>query len=197
MGKSASLRNFSEKEVCIVNVVGKPLPFKSGHKTLITDDYIQIEESLKAAPTKAVVIDCQYLMANEYMKRAKETGFQKFTDIGLNFWTLLQVVIRELPPDMVVYFLGHVDRDNNGNEKLKTIGKMLDEKITIEGLFTIILKTHVQDGNYYFATKTSGYDIVKTPMEMFDDLLIDNDLKAVDGRIREYYGIGTKKKEEK
>ena len=197
-GKSASLRNFGEKEICIVNVVGKPLPFKSSHKTLITDDYIQIEESLKAAPTKAVVIDdCQYLMANEYMKRAKESGFQKFTDIGLNFWTLLQVVIRELPLDTVVYFLGHVDRDNNGNEKLKTIGKMLDEKITIEGLFTIILKTHVQDGNYYFATKTSGYDIVKTPMEMFDDLLIDNDLKAVDSRIREYYELGTKKKEEK
>ena len=106
-------------------------------------------------------------------------------------------MINNLPPDKIVYFLAHVERDANGNEKMKTIGKLLDEKITIEGLFTIVLKTVVQDRHYQFATQTNGQDTVKTPMGMFDDLLIENDLKMVDSTIREYYGISESNKEEK
>ncbi len=122
---------------------------------LKTDNYLKIEKALKASEKKAAVIDdCQYLLANEYMRQAKVTGYQKFTDIAQNFWTLVQVVIRELPEDMIVYFLGHVERDANGNEKFKTIGKMLDEKITVEGMFTIVLKTSVQDGRYLFPLAT-------------------------------------------
>lgn len=190
-GKSASLRNFKPNEVGIINVGGKPLPFKSQHKTFKTDDYMKIDTCIKGAQnTKSFVIDdAQYLMANEYMRTAKVNGYQKFTDIALNFWALVQMVINDLPDDKIVYFLGHIERDNNGNEKFKTIGKMLDEKITLEGLFTIVLKTYVSDGKYQFVTQTNGQDTVKSPIGMFDEHLIDNDLKMVDETIRKYYEI--------
>ena len=197
-GKSASMRNFKPGEVGIINVSGKPLPFRNNLKTVNTDSYEDIVKTIIAAKAKALVIDdAQYLMANEFMRTAKVTGYQKFTDLALNFWKLIQVVINNLPPDKIVYFLAHVERDANGNEKMKTIGKLLDEKITIEGLFTIVLKTVVQDRHYQFATQTNGQDTVKTPMGMFDDLLIENDLKMVDSTIREYYGISESNKEEK
>ena len=197
-GKSASMRNFKPGEVGIINVSGKPLPFRNQLKTVNTDNYEDIVKTIIAAKAKALVIDdAQYLMANEFMRTAKVTGYQKFTDLALNFWKLIQVVINNLPPDKIVYFLAHVERDANGNEKMKTIGKLLDEKITIEGLFTIVLKTVVQDRHYQFATQTNGQDTVKTPMGMFDDLLIENDLKMVDSTIREYYGISESNKEEK
>lgn len=189
-GKSASLRNFSQDEIGVINVCGKPLPFRNQIKDLKTDNYMAIEKALKASSKKAAVIDdCQYLMANEYMRQAKVTGYQKFTDIAQNFWMLVQVVIRELPEDVIVYFLGHIERDQNGNEKFKTIGKMLDEKITVEGMFTVVLKTSIQDGRYLFSTRNSGNDTVKSPIGLFDESYIDNDLKAVDTAIREYYKI--------
>lgn len=197
-GKSASMRNFKPGEIGIINVSGKPLPFRNNLKTVNTDNYEDVVKTIIAAKAKALVIDdAQYLMANEFMRTAKITGYQKFTDLALNFWRLIQVVINNLPPDKIVYFLAHVERDANGNEKMKTIGKLLDEKITIEGLFTIVLKTVVQDRHYQFATQTNGQDTVKTPMGMFDDLLIENDLKMVDSTIREYYGISESNKEEK
>lgn len=189
-GKSASLRNFSQDEIGVINVCGKPLPFRNQIKDLKTDNYMAIEKALKASSKKAAVIDdCQYLMANEYMRQAKVTGYQKFTDIAQNFWTLVQVVIHELPEDVIVYFLGHIERDANGNEKFKTIGKMLDEKITVEGMFTIVLKTSVQEGQYLFATRNNGSDTVKSPIGLFDESYIDNDLKAVDAAIRDYYNL--------
>lgn len=189
-GKSTSLRNFSPEEIGVINVSGKPLPFRTKINSINTDNYTVIEGALKKARIKSLVIDdCQYLMANEFMRSAKITGYQKFTDIALNFWTLIQVIIKELPADMIVYFLGHVERDANGNEKFKTIGKMLDEKITVEGLFTIVLKTLVQDGRYLFTTQTNGSDTVKSPMGMFNTPIIDNDLKMVDQTIRNYYGL--------
>ena len=189
-GKSASLRNFQPDEIGVINVCGKPLPFRSQIKTFNSDNYMQIEKALKANEKRSAVIDdCQYLMANEFMRNAKVTGYQKFTDIAKNFWDLVQMVIRELPEDIIVYFLGHIERDQNGNEKFKTIGKMLDEKITVEGMFTVVLKTSVQDGRYLFSTRNSGSDTVKSPIGMFDEPYIDNDLKMVDTAIREYYNI--------
>lgn len=188
-GKSASLRNFEKGEVGIINVCGKPLPFMNDLAMLNTDDYEKIASTLQKAAAKTIVIDdCQYLMANEFMRNAKVNGYQKFTDIGLNFWNLIRLVI-SLPSDVIVYFLAHTERDADGNEKMKTIGKMLDEKITIEGMFTIVLKTLVQDGKYSFATQTNGQDTVKSPIGMFPEGTIDNDLKFVDDRIREFYNI--------
>ena len=188
-GKSTSLRNFKPEDVCIVNVSGKPLPFKSKHKTFNTDDYMAIDAAIKKAPAKSIVIDdATYLMTGEYMRTAKVTGYQKFTDMALNYYTLVKTA-SSLPADKVVYFMGHSDTDANGNEKFKTIGKMLDEKVTLEGMFTIVLKTVVTDGKYQFSTRNSGQDTVKTPLGMFNDVLIDNDLAMVDKTIREYYGI--------
>lgn len=189
-GKSASLRNFTPEEIGVINVCGKPLPFRNEIRDLKTDNYLSIEKALKASTKKAAVIDdCQYLMSNAYMRNARVTGYQKFTDIAVDFWTLVQVVIRELPEDVVVYFLGHIERDANGNEKFKTIGKMLDEKITVEGMFTIVLKTLVEDGQYYFLTRNNGHDTVKSPIGLFEADRIDNDLKAVDAAVREYYQL--------
>jgi hypothetical protein len=191
-GKSASLRNFQPDQVGIFNVGGKPLPFRSKLTKVDTDSYKTIMGGLSCMKTPSAVIDdAQYLMANEFMRRCKEVGFQKFTDMATSYWQLVQYVIKELPADRVVYFLSHIERDNNGNEKCKTIGKMLDEKITVEGMFTVVLKTHVQDGRYTFVTQTNGMDTVKSPMGMFDQLEIDNDLALVDKTIREYYGIET------
>lgn len=188
-GKSTSLRNFKPEDVCIVNVSGKPLPFRNKHKTFNTDDYMSIDTAIKKAPAKSIVIDdATYLMTNEYMRTAKITGYQKFTDMALNYFTLIKSAAA-LPDDKIVYFMGHSDTDANGNEKFKTIGKMLDEKVTLEGLFTIVLKTVVSDGKYQFSTKNNGQDTVKTPMGLFDDALIENDLSVVDHAIREYYGI--------
>lgn len=188
-GKSTSLRNFKPEDVCIVNVSGKPLPFKNKHKTFNTDHYVAIDAAIKKAPAKSIVIDdATYLMTGEYMRTAKVTGYQKFTDLALNYYTLVKTAAA-LPDDKIVYFLGHSDIDNNGNEKFKTIGKLLDEKITFEGMFTIVLKTVVTDGKYQFSTRNSGQDTVKTPMGMFNEPLIDNDLAAVDKAIRDYYEL--------
>ena len=188
-GKSTSLRNFKPEDVCIVNVSGKPLPFKNKHKTFNTDDFMAIDAAIKKAPAKSIVIDdATYLMTGEYMRTANVTGYQKFTDMALNYYTLVKAA-SALPADKVVYFMGHSDTDANGNEKFKTIGKMLDEKVTLEGMFTIVLKTVVTDGKYQFSTRNSGQDTVKTPLGMFNDVLIDNDLAMVDKTIREYYGI--------
>ncbi len=192
-GKSSSLRKFTSDDLAVVNVIGKPLPFRSkGFQTINSDDYGQIRNFLKKTDKHSIVIDdAQYLMANEYMRRAKETGYQKFTDIGQAFWSLMNYC-RQLPNDTIVYFLQHTEVSSDGSTtKAKTIGKMLDEKISLEGMCTIVLRTDVEDGTYSFRTQNSGQDTVKSPVGMFDSDLIPNDLKYVDQKIREYYGMET------
>ena len=190
-GKSTSLRNFKAGEVSVINVSKKPMPFKNNGITMVnTNDYQQITGLLLHGKNKSVVIDdATYLLVNEFMRTAKVAGFQKFTDMAVNFYKLIQLVIDKLPPEKIVYFLGHIDRDANGNERFKTIGKLLDEKVTLEGLFTIVLKTEVTNRHYQFVTQTNGTDTVKSPMGMFEELRIDNDLQFVDKKIREFYGI--------
>lgn len=189
-GKSTSLRNFGADELALVNVNGKPLPFRTLFKNqLKSDDYNKITDFIKKTGCKAIAIDdAQYLMANEFMRRAKETGFQKYTDIGKNFWALVKSV-EALPDDVIVYFLSHIECDENGREKAKTIGKLLDEKITVEGMFTVVLKTLVVDKQYMFATQTDGNDTCKTPLGLFENMYITNDLKIVDEALRTYYAM--------
>ena len=140
---------------------------------------------------KVIVIDdTQYLMCNEFMRRATEKGYDKFTEIAQNFWSLVVQEVNNLPSDTIVYLLCHTATDENGVEKMKTIGKLVDEKITPEGLFTIVLKTAVSDGNYAFVTQNNGKDTVKSPEDMFTTYAINNDLKYVDEKIRNYYGLG-------
>lgn len=199
-GKSYSLRNFKKEDIGVVNVQGKILPFKgSGSWDIInTDDSTGIVRAIKrmAGEHKSIVIDdYQYVMANEFMRRSTERGYDKFTDIGRHAWDIANTV-RELPADVIVYILCHTDTDPDGFEKLKTIGKLLDEKICLEGMSTIVLKTAVSDGQYFFVTQNSGHDTVKSPAGMFPTYAIDNDLKYVDEKIRNYYEIGNFKSDE-
>ena len=202
-GKSASMRNFNADEIGVINVENKPLPFQSDIKTFNSDNYGKIKSVLMTAQAPSIVIDdSQYLMANEFMRKAQEVGFQKFTDIGRNFWDLVNTVIYEVPNNKIVYFMHHIEKSESGNIKAKTVGKMLDEKITFEGMFSIVLRTQVVDGQYRFLTKNNGQDTVKTPIGMFEEEAIDNDLKVVDERIREFYKLDeikeeTKKEDEK
>lgn len=189
-GKTTSLRNFGAEELALVNVNGKYLPFRGRFsQQLVSDNTAEIANFIKSAKAKVIAVDdSQYIMVNEFMRRAKETGYQKFTDIGKNFWDLVSLV-RTLPEDVIVYFLNHIETGDDGRQKVKTVGKLLDEKTNIEGMFTIVLKTVVMDGKYFFATQTDGADPCKSPMGLFDKVLIPNDLKMVDETIRTYYGL--------
>ncbi len=191
-GKSASLRNFDPNEVGILNVASKPLPFRGGAKFKVINkaNYATIAEALKRGAFKAYVIDdSQYLMAFDSFAKAKVKGYDKFTEMAVNFYSLLRFITDSTPPDAIVYLLHHTEETATGDVKAKTIGKMLDDQLTVEGLFSIVLMTNVTDGNYCFATRSDGHTPVKTPMGMFADELIENDLKAVDMAIREYYGV--------
>lgn len=189
-GKSASLRNFKPEDVKVINVANKPLPFKNKLESVSVDTYEKILREINNSNKKAIVVDdAQYIMANEFMRRATERGFDKFTEIAFHMWDIVESV-KQLPADTVVYFLSHIDRDSEGNEKVKTIGKLLDEKITLEGMFTIVLKTNVCDGQYSFLTQNNGKNTVKSPIGLFNSYAIDNDLKYVDEKIRNYYELG-------
>ena len=198
-GKSASLRNFKEDEILVINCAGKPLPFKNKFETVSPKFERMTQDILKAMDEtnkKVIVIDdAQYIMSFQYMRRIKENGWDKWNDIQGDFFNIIKAC-DYMPDDVIVYFLSHIQRNDEGYEKIKTMGKMLDEKITIEGLFTTVLKTSVKDGNYYFLTQNSGLDTVKSPIGMFPSYAIDNDLKYVDTKIRNYYEIGAYKTDE-
>ena len=188
-GKSTSLRNFEPSEIGIFNVAGKPLPFRKKLPKATISDYGKIMAGMQKSDKKSFAIDdSQYLLCFEMFSHAKETGYQKFTDMALNFYTLIKFVIDRLPDDVIVYFLHHTETDANGKLKAKTVGKMLDEKLTVEGLFSIVLLCQTDGTRHYFVTQSDGYTTAKSPMDMFD-LEIDNDLKFVDTKIREYFEI--------
>jgi hypothetical protein len=200
-GKSSSLRNFDPAQTLLIQIVKKPLPFRAkgwsylskenpDGNMFVTDDAARIVSILGKTQRKTIIIDdFQYLLANEFMRRSGETGFQKFTDIGKHAWDVLTAA-NTLPDDVRVYILTHSEQLDSGHTKAKTIGKLLDEKITVEGLFTIVLKTDVVDGEYTFTTRNSGRDTVKSPMGLFGQERIPNDLYLVDDAIVDYYGIG-------
>lgn len=194
-GKSTSLRNFKPGEVGIFNVAGKPLPFKNvgENKLPLANNvgYEDIKKTLRNAKLKCYVIDdSQYLMAFESFDHAKETGYGKFTNMALNFRNLIKTAITETPDDVIVYFLHHTELADDGKVKAKTLGKMLDNQLTVEGLFSIVLLCQAEGSEHYFITNTDGSNPAKSPMGMFE-MKIDNDLKMVDTAIREYYGFDT------
>lgn len=188
-GKSASMRNLEAEKVSVFNVASKPFPFKKKLPKANTSDYGMIMQGLEKSQKKTFVIDdSQYLLCFEMFEKAKDTGYGKFTDIALNFYNLIQFIIKNLPDDTIVYFLHHTETTSDGKIKAKTIGKMLDEKLTIEGLFSIVLMCQTDGMSHKFITQSDGYTTCKSPMEMFDKE-IDNDLKMVDETIRKYYEI--------
>ena len=196
-GKSTSLRNFNENEIGIFNVAGKPLPFRKKLPKFDNATYNVILQGLSNPKLKTYVIDdSQYLMAFESFDHAKETGYGKFTNMALNFKNLITYIMVKTPPDVIVYFLHHVETDENGRLKAKTLGKMLDNQLTVEGLFTIVLLCQVEGSEHFFITNSDGTNPAKSPMEMFEPR-IDNDLKMVDETIREYYELNKKTEETK
>lgn len=199
-GKTYSIKNFKAEEVGVISVEKGRLPFKTDIKTVkIPKDftvntnaqlnaakYAWIEMIINKSKAKSIIIDdSQYLLVNELFDRSKEKGYDKFTDIAVNFRNLVHFVNDMPDDDKIVYFLHHSESDTDGREKAKTIGRMLDEKLTLEGCFDIVL--YCQDHKFY--TQAEGMSTAKTPEGLFDDVEIPNDLKAVDKAIREYYGL--------
>lgn len=200
-GKSTSMRSLDPASTLLIQVVKKPLPFKSTDwkrfdketckdgNVFVTDRWDTITTIASRTKRKVIVIDdFQYVLANEFMRRSDERGFDKFTEIGRHAWEVV-MALNALPDDVRVYLMSHTQEDDGGRIKMKTIGKMLDEKITMEGLFTIVLRAEAADGEFYFRTKNSGSDSVKSPIGLFDNDRVDNDIAMVDQSIRDYYEI--------
>lgn len=201
-GKSRSIVTLNPQETFVIASLAKDMPFrgwrkkyvqlnKDGGNYFVTDSYEAIEKTLKYVDDKrpevktVVIDDFQYLMANEFMRRSGERGYDKFTEIGEHAWKLV-FNSRLYRPDLIIVFLAHSDTDDNGKSKVKTIGKLLDDKICVEGMFSVVLNTFVEDGKYYFETQTNGNNTTKSPEGMFGDRRIPNDLNLVVQSIHKY-----------
>lgn len=201
-GKTTSLRNLDPSQTLLIQCLRKPLPFpangwkelkagETGGSIYRTDAAPQIITAMQKTKRKIIVIDdWNMLMTNQYMRRSAEVGFQKFADIGRDAWNVLMAAT-ELPDDVRVYFLGHTETSDVGQIKAKTIGKMLDNTVTVESMFTIVLRSMVTNGVYHFATQNNGSDSCKSPMGMFAAESVDNDLFELDKAISSFYGINS------
>lgn len=189
-GKTFSLRNFKPEEVGIFSVEKGRLPFKGDFKVKKRATYKDISGIFKDPKLKRYVIDdAQYLMVNTLFDRAKEVGYQKYTDLALEFRNLIHGINYALPDDVIVYILHHTETDSNtGKVKAKTVGKMIDQYLTLEGCFDIVLLAETDGKEHYFVTQSDGNTTAKSPYGMFP-LKIDNDLAAVDKAIREFWGL--------
>lgn len=194
-GKSRSLKGFEPGEALVFNVANKPLPFRKRLDTVPNATYDSIARALKEGRYNCYVVDdSQYLLAFELFDRAKETGYAKFTDIAVRFRNMIDYVIRKMPEDVIVYFLHHSETTDSGKVKAKTVGKMLDNQLTVEGLFSIVLLCRTDGATHTFVTQSDGYTTAKSPEGMFEQE-IGNDLKMADATIREYWGLAPLKRE--
>lgn len=196
-GKTTALRNMSPATTLLIQVISKPLSFKAkdwklvkdGGNIIVANQSDLICQAMRKTSRPIIVVDdFQYLLATEFMERAHEKGYEKFTEMARHYYDVLTTAAT-LAPEKRVYLLSHTDTSDSGQTKAKTIGKLLDEKITVEGLVTIVLRTHVINGQYVFSTQNSGSDTVKTPLGLFEDEHIPNDLMAVDQAITAYYEL--------
>ncbi len=212
-GKSTSIENLNPLETFIINVANKPLPFKGWKKKYTPwskDDptgnlyyghtHSQIEACLGYVNTKrpeiktVVVDDLQYMSAFEYFDRADEKGYEKFTQMAAHVARIVRMP-KDLRDDLTVVFLTHaeesLDMDGRRKVKAKTVGKMIDNSLTLEGLFSIVLFGKVKkdkDGNirYVFETQNNGENTCKSPKGMFPSMEIANDLAVVRQAIEDY-----------
>lgn len=194
-GKSTSMRNCIDKEDWnLIRVLNKPLPFKGKINGWSTDDYQTVMKCLAQSKAKNIVLDdAGYLITNMFMTKHSSAGagngvFTLYNQIGDHFWNLIQYIVK-LPEDKIVYVIMHEDTNDFGQIKPKTIGKLLDEKVCIEGMFTIVLRCIEESGKHFFVTQSADGAVSKSPIGMFEDLTIDNDLLIVEKAIREYYEI--------
>ena len=187
-GKSTSLRNFKKGEIGVLNVGKKPLPFRGKLDVANTADYELIEKTLMKNTYNAYAIDdSQFLMVYENFAHAYEKGYDKLTKMAVNFQELLNVIINGTSNDTIVYLLHHIDFDDMGRAKAKTIGKMLDQQLPIESAVPITLLTQTDSEKYTFIT--NGLPPAKSPLGMFEDKEIENDLRMVDETIRAYWEL--------
>ena len=201
-GKSASLRNFEENEIAIFNVSEKPMPFRKKLPMVKTSNMKWIAEEIKRNARNCFVVDDAGLAMTFYLfGKVNDKGYEKFTQVAKDFYDMVQAV-DQCSDDTIVYFMMHTDRSDDGSKvKAKTAGKMIDSQLTLESLFSIVLYCVTDGKSHKFITQSDGVTTAKSPMEMFP-LEMDNDLKAVDTAIREYYGLEklgspVKKKEQK
>lgn len=189
-GKSASLRNFEPDEIAIFNVSEKPMPFRKKLPMCMTSDLRFIANELKRNARNCYCIDDAGLAMTFFLfGKVNDKGYEKFTQVAKDFYDMVQAAIRDTTDDTVVYFTMHIDRSDDGSKvKAKTAGKMIDSQLTLESLFSIVLYCVTDGKRHYFITQSDGVTTAKSPMDMFP-LEIDNDLKAVDTAIREYYGM--------
>lgn len=189
-GKTFSLRNFKPDEVGIFSVEKGRLPFKGDFKVKKRATYKDIAGIFKEPKLKRYVIDdAQYLMVNDLFDRAKEVGYQKYTDLAISFRNLIHGINYSLPDDVIVYILHHTETDGNtGKVKAKTVGKMIDQYLTLEGCFDIVLLAETDGKEHYFITQSDGNTTAKSPFGMFPEK-IDNDLQKVDEAIREFWSL--------
>ena len=195
VGKSRSLKNFGKDELFLVNVEAKELPFRGSFTyTMVSDNVDHIITALNDMTTNTAVIDdCGYIMTHRFMREHGENkgnkSFEMYNNIADDIYKLIRA-IKRLPDEKIVYLIFHEDLNDNGITIIRTLGKLLDTKVCIEGMATIVLHAMSDGTRYYFKTQNNGTDIAKSPEEMFPDVEIPNDLKAVDTAIREYYKGG-------
>jgi hypothetical protein len=189
-GKTCSFRNMPAKETAIINVTNKPLPYKDkGQKVVSTRDYTQIISAIKGTKKRALIIDDSgYLMSFENFDKANIKSYDKFTTMAQNYYKLIEAS-RELNNEKICYIVMHEEVDEDGKLKPKAIGKMLNQQLCIEGLFTIVLRYKYENGQYLIQTKTDGSSVVKSPLDLFEENEVPNDLYEIDKKIREYYGF--------
>ena len=197
-GKTTSFRNMPANETAIINVTNKPLPYRDkGQKVVSTRDYSQIMSAIKGTKKKAIIIDDSgYLMSFENFDKANVKGYDKFTTMAQNYYKLIESA-RDLDNEKICYIVMHEELDEDGKLKPKAIGKMLNQQLCIEGLFTIVLRYKYENGQYLIQTKTDGSSVVKSPIDLFEDNEIPNDLYEVDKKIRNYYGFSQLEESEK
>lgn len=194
-GKSSSMRNLKKGEAAVILCSGKELPFKSDLPTLVPRDYNQVVEAIQSADTPIVVVDdANYLMSFEEMARVNEAGYGKFTQMAANMFRVFKTII-DKPGDQIYYVMAHAEGREDGLLKFKTSGKMLSDKIVLEGLTNIVLTTEIVDGEFVFKTRTDGTG-VKSPIGMFSESTMPNDLKLVDKAVRGFYKPEAKPKAE-
>ena len=202
-GKSTSMQNCTNDNWNLIRVLNKPLPFRGKINGWYTDDYMKVCKCLSKSEAQSIVIDdAGYLITNHFMRGHSSVGrgneiFSFYNTIADNFWGLIQYITERVSPEKIVYVMMHEDKDDAGEVKPKTVGKLLDEKVCVEGMFTIVLRCIEEGGQHYFVTQSANGAVSKSPIGMFDDLTIDNDLAKVDAAIRDFYEMDDKNKENK
>lgn len=208
-----NIMGLAAEETLVVNIKGKPLPFKGWRKLYKpidpnkrpdTENYLETTDPALIIKTlqffdasrpdiKNVLIDdYQYLMAEEFMANALKTGFDKYNKLAKNAYDVINAGLK-MRSDINFIILTHAETDKEGQWKMKTIGKMLDEKVTLQGLFTVVLygkETYdatEKKVSKKFVTNFDGDYPAKSPVGMFEEIYIPNDLGLVVQKINQYY----------